>query len=197
MKNLLIFVLGAVLLCACTQSNKSADKLPTVPKMQKYENEYFSIRYPSNWECQEDVNNMCDTLPAFSKGLLATFWNPDPSLPYLVVSVQKSAMFHVFKTPEEWRDLSVQLKQFSKEYIATIDAYMLDSLDFEPYPAAMAGFIVKPEDGDTLVHVQIVVMVDSDVYYLNNTFDYHSDGKLEEFGDVILSSIEFKKKPRH
>ncbi len=68
---------------------------------------------------------------------------------------------------------------------------MLDSLCFGSYPAAMAGFVVALESGDTLIHKQMVVMVDKDLYYLNNTFNWYDDGHLEQLGDSILSTVRF------
>lgn len=61
------------------------------------------------------------------------------------------------------------------------------------YPAAMAGFVVALESGDTLIHKQMVVRLDKDLYYLNNTFDWHDDGSLELLGDSIISTIRFHK----
>ena len=69
-----------------------------------------------------------------------------------IASLNKGAISSKgFETPEEWRDLSVQLKQFSPEYIGTVDNLMLDSIQFGPYPAAMAGFVVITEVGDTAI----------------------------------------------
>lgn len=65
-------------------------------------------------------------------------------------------MFECFSAPKEWRDLSVQLKQFDDSYIGTVESYMLDSLQFGPYPAALAGFVVV-QDNDTIIHKQLVM----------------------------------------
>lgn len=132
---------------------------------------------------------MCDTVPAMSKGIRVTLFNNDPNTPWHTVIIQKSAMFECFKTPEEWRDASVQFKQFDDQYIGTVDSYMLDSLNFGPYPAAMAGFVVTTDEGDTLIHKQMIIMDGKDLYYLNNTFDWNDDGTLEKKGDSILSSF--------
>lgn len=132
---------------------------------------------------------MCDTIPAMSKGIRVTLFNNNPNTPWHTVMVQKSAMFECFKTPEEWRDASVQFKQFDDQYIGTVDSYMLDSLNFGPYPAAMAGFVVATDEGDTLIHKQMIIMDGKDLYYLNNTFDWNDDGTLKKKGDSILSSF--------
>ncbi len=194
MKNCLVFLFLGIFLYACSPSKKTEEenKRPN-SEMIKYNNEFFSLMYPSNWEFDEEVNNMNDTIPAMSKGIRSTFYSNNPYSPWHTVMVQKSAMFECFKTPEEWRDASIQFKQFDNQYIGTVDSYMLDSLKFGPYPAAMAGFVVALESGDTLIHKQMVIMVDKDLYYLNNTFDWHDDGSLELLGDSILSTIRFSK----
>ena len=78
------------------------------------------------------------------------------------------------------------------KYIGTVDNLMLDSIQFGPYPAAMAGFVVITEDGDTLIHKQMVVMDGHDLYYLNNSYDWNDDGTLQKKGDSILSTFRIK-----
>jgi hypothetical protein len=102
-------------------------------------------------------------------------------------------MFDCFNTPEEWRDLSTELKQFDDNYIGTVDEYMLDSLQFGNLPAAMEGFAFLADDGDAVVvQKQLVVMVGKEVYYLNNIFDMNDDGTMESAGDAILKTVRFK-----
>lgn len=192
MKKYFVIVMLGIFLYACSSSEKSGNNEKKSPEMIEYHNEFFSLKYPSNWEYDEEINNMSDTIPAMSKGIRSTFYSNNPYSPWHTVMVQKSAMFECFKTPEEWRDASIQFKQFDDQYIGTVDSYMLDSLKFGPYPAAMAGFVVALESGDTLIHKQMVVMVDKDLYYLNNTFDWHDDGTLELLGDSILSTVRFQ-----
>ena len=192
MKKLLTTILIGIGICACTTNkNRSNSQADIIPQMIQYSNEFFSLKYPSNWKYDEDVNHMSNTIPAMSKGIRITLYSANPYSSYHIVMVQKSAMVECFKTPEEWRAMSVVLKQFDKQYIGTVDNYMLDSLCFGSYPAAMAGFVVVLETGDTLIHKQMVVMVDKDLYYLNNSFNWHDDGTLEQLGDSILSTIRF------
>lgn len=193
MKKSLVLIIAGLFLCACSSEKKKDNKSWNTLTMQEYSNEFFSLMYPSNWEYEEEINNINDTIPAMSKGIRSTFYSSNSYSPWHTVMVQKSAMFECFKTPEEWRDASVQFKQFDDQYIGTVDSYMQDSLSFGPYPAAMAGFVVALESGDTLIHKQMVVMVDKDLYYLNNTFDWHDDGSLELLGDSILSTVRFNK----
>lgn len=192
MKKYLLLSLIAVVLTACGSNDKMSKESSHEDKT--YANEFFSMQYPYNWEVEEEINNMADTIPALSKGLRATFSNSNPYAPSHTVMVQKSTMSECFKTPEEWRDLSVELKQFQPEYIGQVENFMLDSLQFGPYPAAMAGFVVVTEGGDTVIHKQMVVMDGHDLYYLNNIFDRSDDGTLQKKGDAILSTFRINSK---
>ena len=53
-----------------------------------------------------------------------------------------------------------------------------------------AGFVVD-RDGDTLIHKQLVAMVDDDVYYLSNSYNWNDDGTLQHLGDSIICTIKF------
>jgi hypothetical protein len=57
----------------------------------------------------------------------------------------------------------------------------------------MTGYIVDAEQGDTVIHKQILVLVDDEVFYINNTFDWNDDGTLEHLGDSLISTVSFKK----
>lgn len=180
----------SILVLACSSSEKAGGKATETPESKVYKNEYFSLQYPSNWINEDEITNP-DTIPSMSKGLRSTFYNP--YIPLHSVMVQKSGLPEIFQTPEEWRDASIEFKQFDPEYVGTVDKYMQDSIKFGPYPAAMAGFVVALESGDTLIHKQLVVMVGKDLYYLNNTFESADNGAQEQLGDSILSTIKFRK----
>lgn len=192
MRTISIISVIFLILSACSSSVKN-ESTPSIVKPQTYANEFFSIEYPGNWKVYEEVNNINDSNEAFSKGIRATFFNPASTWP--TVAVQKSAMFNYFSTPEEWRDLSVQLKQFDDSYIGTVESYMLDSLQFGPYPAALAGFVVV-QGHDTIIHKQLVIMDGKDVYYLSNCFPWNDDGALQLKGDAILTSFRTKNEIR-
>ncbi len=192
-KTLLSFVTALVAIVSCTTKINSRHIPPQV-KENEYKNEFFSVTYPSNWVYDVEVNDMSDSIPAMRNGIRVYLTSSNPNDPWQVVVVQKSAMFDVFKTPEEWRDASIQFKQFDKSYIGTVESYMLDSLSFGQWPAAMAGFVAVNETGDTIIHKQMVVMVGMQVYYLNNSFPWHTDSSIELRGDRILESVRFTSK---
>ena len=191
MKNLLFLILSIIIFTSCNNKSHSQAKEPEELSFNNYSNEYFSIEYPVDWEYEEEINSDYDTIPGMSTGIRTTFYPKDLNAPFQTICVQKSSMFHVFSTPEEWRDLSVEMKNFNDEYIGTVESMMLDSIKFGPYPAAMAGFVVEL-GGDTIIHKQMVVVVDEDVYYLNNSFDWNDKGTLQKFGDAILATVRFK-----
>jgi hypothetical protein len=195
-KILAILPLLVVLLSVCssctTKKGKDADAQGSLPDEKTYENEFFSIKFPYKWDYEEEVNDAYDTIPTMSKGVRVTLYSTNPYAAWHTVMVQKSAMYQCFDTPEEWRDASIALKQADDQYIAVIDEFVQDSLKFGKYPAAMAGFGVVTESGDTVIQKQMVVMVGKELYYLNNSFDWKDDGTLEQIGDSILATVRFK-----
>ena len=195
MKKSLVLAAAGLILGACASEKPKEHKSQDANGMDVYANEYFSIKYPSDWEYEEEISEANDTLPVITEGIRATFYSSNPTLPWHTVMIQKSAMpAEALATPEEWRDMSVGLKKFDDQYLGYLDEYMQDSIKFGQYPAAMAGFVVATEEGDTLVQKQTIVKVGETIYYLNNTYDWNDDGTLESLGDSILSTIRFKGK---
>ena len=109
MRKILLVILTSIILSACSTKDNGSERKTNEPKV--YSNEFFSLEYPSDWDYEEEINDMADTIPAMSKGIRATFYKNNPYAPFHTVMVQKSTMFECFETPEEWRDLSVQMKQ--------------------------------------------------------------------------------------
>ncbi len=187
MKKLLFIAITIAAISACT--NKTSVTTNHTQETEKvYQNEYFSINYPSSWSYDVEENEISDTIPGLRKGIKV---NISPWYQWQVVSVQKSAMFDVFETPEQWRDFSIEMKKFDDSYIAVVDSYVVDSLSFGDWPAAMAGFIAINELNDTIFHKQLVVMVNKQLYYLNNSFLWNAEQAIEQRGDAILSSVRF------
>ncbi|MDE6009087.1 MAG: hypothetical protein K2G90_07755 [Muribaculaceae bacterium] len=191
LKKILSVCIGLAL-CACSASSQKGKEANDSSNEKAYRNEFFSMKYPADWMVEEDINDMCDTIPVMEKGVRAMFYDPQPSTPFHVLAVQKSALSKLFDTPEEWRDLSIALKKYDDQYIAIIEEMTTDSIKFDKYPAASAGFVAVNEGGDTIIHKQWVVMVDSQLYYLNNSFPLNDDGTLEKKGDDILSTLKFR-----
>lgn len=188
-KSVFLGLASSLMIASCVSANGNT---PENEPLADYTCEFFSMKYPAGWEYTEEVNNMCDTIPAFFKGFRVMFYNPDPMAPFHVITVQKSTMFKLFETPEEWRDLSMELKEYDPQYLGYVEELVVDSLSFNNFPAAQAGFAVATETGDTIIHKQIVVMTDNGLYYLNNSFDWNDDGTLRENGDKILSTIQLQ-----
>ena len=178
---------------SCSSANSKKEEKRKENTQLVYENEFFSIVYPSDWEYQEEINDEYENNPSMSKGIRVTLFPKNQKTKWPVVMVQKSAMAGLYSTPEEARDASVTLKQFDKQYIGTVDKYMQDSLQFGPNPAAMAGFIYVTEEGDTIINRQLIVVTnDKETYYLNDSFDWNDDGTLEKQGAKILATFRIK-----
>lgn len=196
MRNITNFAIIAfmALICISCSASKALEKEGNTDSVKVYTNEFFSMAYPGSWVYEEEINDMADTVPALSKGVRVTFYDPNPGVPYLTIAIQKSALTGWFETPEEWRDLSVELKNLDPEYLAPNVAIKKDSIMIGQYPAALAFFMVVPQNGDTLFHKQIVLMDGKDVYYLNNTFESNDSicCELQELGDIILSTFRIK-----
>ncbi len=166
-----------------------------------YSNEFFSIEYPPDWHIwQEDVQEVPDTLPdddrLFSQGFRLGLSRDMASSSYECIVVQKSAMgefmFEELPAPENWRDFSIFNSQFDESCIDLVEDYYQDSISFGSFPAAMVGLVIAPEEGETFIQKQTVVIVDNKVlYYLNNQF-LPGDEEEEHVGDSILATIRFK-----
>lgn len=196
MNKIVALIIGASLLCSCGHKQKPTNKESDDLSLLKYENEFFTMMYPGDWEYEEEVNNACDTIPGLSKGIGVELYSTNPEWPMQIVRVQKSAMPYQNLSPEELRDLSISLKQEDNRYLMIVDECVMDNFKFGEYPAASVGFLVETERGDTIIHKQIVVKVDDDVYYLHNSFDWN-ELDIQEVGDAILSTVRFKSSKQH
>ncbi len=190
-----------LLLCVAVAGCSSNQAQAGDDEWQTYSNEFFSIEYPSNWHIwQEDVQEIPDSIPnddrLFSQGIRLGLSSDLASSAYECVIVQKSFvgefMFEELPAPENWRDMSIFSSQFDDSYIDIVEDYYRDSISFGSSPAAMVGYVVAPEEGDTFILKQTVVIVDKKVlYYLNNQF-LPGDVEAERVGDSILATIRFK-----
>ncbi len=196
MISVVLLICAAVAGCSSNQAKGGDDE------WQTYSNEFFSIDYPPNWHIwQEDVQEVPDSIPdddrLFSQGIRLGLSSDLASSSYECVIVQKSTMGelmleNVSVAPEDWRDFSIFNSQFDDSCIDIVDDYYQDSITFGSFPAAMVGYVVAPEEGETFIQKQTVVVVDKKVlYYLNNQF-LPGDEEEELMGDSILATIRFK-----
>lgn len=174
--------------CASKQPNKPADK----NKWLKYENAYFTVEYPSYMRIDESVNDDYDTLPMMSPGIDVHIFDPGALSATTEVFIRKSVMPDFLDSPEEWRDYTCQLKQLDPQYLGVIPELYLDTLDVDGHPAAMVGFLVSPEPGDTFIQQQCIVTVDGSLYYINNQYPVRGGQRYRDINDSIISSIRFK-----
>lgn len=182
---------------ACASSteaspNKSGTSSPVVTQSNwnTYQNKYFSVQYPNTWYCEEEIKDMSSTAPLMGEYVSVNFYRKDKNAPRHIVSVKKSSIpADMFPTVELWRDQSIAAKMDDDSYIAVLDK--TDNLKVQGYPAASVIFALVL-DGDTLLHDQTVVSDGSDIYYLNNTFEYNN---MESGYDamLILETVEFNR----
>lgn len=199
MKRIPLFIIGLMLLCAIGCGGKSANKSGVngadnssafmTDSFRHFENEAIAFDYPSNMMAEEEVNNMSDTVEGLKKGFDVSVYRMEMPVSFRFV---KSAMFDVFTTPEEWRDLSIQLKETSDEnYIGYIETQ--DSLLFCGSPAASVTFAFKGEQGDTLVQHQLVVLrKNNDLFYLNSIAPNYLYDETRALADTVFHSFKFK-----
>ena len=196
MKHLPLFLISLILLCVfgCGRTDKNNNIVSNSPsfiqeRLKHYENDYFSFDYPYDMTIEEEINHISDTINGLKKGLSITLYHNNLPIQFLFV---KSAMYDVFDTPEQWRDLSIQLKEIAdSNYIGYYDVE--DSLYFNDTPAASVTFAFKGEHGDTLVQHQMVVLrKNKDLFFLNYiapTYLYNGEG---EAPITIFDSFQFK-----
>ena len=199
MKRIPLFIIGLILLgaigCGGKGTTKNRDKDLNRPSafmtdsFKHFENEAIAFDYPSNMFVEEEVNNMSDTVEGLKKGFDVSVYRMDMPVRFRFV---KSAMFDVFTTPEEWRDLSIQLKETSDEnYIGDIETQ--DSLLFCGSPAASVTFAFKGEQGDTLVQHQLAVLrKNNDLFYLNSIAPNYLYDEVQALADTVFHSFKFK-----
>lgn len=214
--SILPMIVSVLFLIGCNSlSKKSEDnKIST----KTYENEFFSLEYPSNLTCHEEVNNDYVENPHMQAGYKVTIVDPSGK-DKTRVEIVKSVIANLHMTAEQMRDLSVLLKEQQQSEdsdgfaVADTIAYIggkpiereeefsfikttgvLDSLTFGQYPAAMSFSKLRHnESGDTVNAFQMVVLVDTVIYYLNGIVPENDDGTIEKKEHSILESIKFKK----
>lgn len=191
MKHLTIPMLLVILaLFGCKNSTKPM--LPETNEPQQFENEYLSFTYPSDWEIAEEGNDLQDSTVLFKEGFSLLVAHPDnmsTGLP--AVYIVKSSTFDLFETPEEWRDASIQFKQFEEDYYEVEG--IIDSIYIADEPAALVIFKRVAENSqDTVIQIQHVILRENkDLYYINSQFA-PSDSIGAEIGLNIITSLQFK-----
>lgn len=193
-----IFLISLILLCVFGCGNNTTKKSINgidnatsfvTDSFKHYENDYFRFDYPYNMTYEEEVNNISDSIEGLKEGISITLYTIDSPIHFRFV---KSAMFNVFDSPEQWRDLSIQLKERADS--SYIGLYGLqDSLYFNDSPAASVTFAIKGEHGDTLVQYQLVVLRENkDLFYLNYIAPTDLFNPAHEVADTVFNSFQFK-----
>lgn len=199
MKHIPLFIIGLILLCAVGCGSKDATKNNAkdlnrssafmTDSFKHFENDLFSFDYPSNMFIEEEVNNMSDSIEGLKTGVDVSVYRMDIPVSFRFV---KSAMVDAFTSPEEWRDLSIQLKETTdNNYIGYIETQ--DSLWFCGSPAASVTLAFNGEQGDTLVQYQLVVLRENnDLFYLNCIAPNYLYDETQALADTVFHTFKFK-----
>ena len=106
MRKFLLVLLIGIVLSACNTKEKRSERKTNEPKV--YSNEFFSLEYPSDWDYEEEINDMADTIPAMSKGIRATFYKNNPYAPFHTVMVQKKILLVRKRNMNLWKKLIIK-----------------------------------------------------------------------------------------
>lgn len=193
MKKLPLLFIAILCLVACSNKHSQDSKKQSSIDWKHYSCEWFDFDYPSYFQTDEVRNEISDTIPGLKAGGEVTLYGD--ALPYRIRLV-KSSLFDVFATPEQWRDLSMELKHYDNPndkmtYLGVYDTK--DSLYFQGHPAASVHYAAL-ENGDTLVHYQLVVLKQpaKDLYYLNYMAPVAQFYKYWETADSVFNTIKLK-----
>lgn len=204
----LLLLLGSVILSiACANGKQSG--ISTKPSIyvglnNQYQNEYFTIDYPSgyivdaNFNCppadMEELAKMdadsIAAMPMNELNIIPTTENVEWRLPEVYIVLSR----HKLDSPiRMFIDLSIYAKtQPNANNLPLIGYSDVDSISFAGFPALEIEFAYKGESGDTLVQHQIIVQKpDYTLYYINNKYN-RSYPKSYEEGEKIISSFKFK-----
>lgn len=187
----LLFIISV---CLVTCSNKSASYTKSKSTRWKhYSCAWFDFDYPPYLQTDEIRNEISDTIPGLKAGGEVTLYGE--YIPYCIRLV-KSSMFDAFETPEQWRNLSIETKKYGNPHtnMSYLGVYeTADSLSFKGHPAASVYF-ANLENGDTIVHYQLVVLKQStkDLYYLNYLAPVSEFDNYWETADSIFNTLKLK-----
>lgn len=209
MKKLPFVILVSLLFVACSSKKVDKDKDYEDPlEFSTYDNEYYTVEYPSHWEVSENISDKAQGLEQYEGNDKMTLQQHEVDLlSYDGVNIHiVKSNFHFDLPVEDYADMSVLSKGFADagEYQDDIDQILQsnpnkyldfwrnDSISFAGRRAVLQAFEFINENNDTLVQKQIVVQNGKgDTFFVNSTF-FSGDEAAEELGDIILDSFKLK-----
>lgn len=208
MKKITLFLIPCMLLLffACTNSKQTDTpaKDSNYPALNcRYQNEYFSIDYPSGYEAYanfqtqpadgEDLKNMDSAAtmdrPMNSLDIVPKKDTADWILPEVSIILSRNKLEVPIRA---FMNVSIYMNGQPQDGLEPIGYSDIDSLCFAGYPALKVSLVYKSESGDTIVKCQTIVQKpDFSLYYLNNQYNY-SHPETRDLGERILSTFKFK-----
>ena len=168
---LVVIVLACAIVPSC-HSKKANKKTASEISWRTFENEYFSIQYPSNYVVEGEFPVGADNLEMVrSDSTLATVTNEIDIIP--IYPSNETPWLHIvlsrFKIQLPIRDFmqnSIAFNQMGK--VKVLVGSPVDSSSFAGMPSLAVTLVHPLENGDTLVQRQIIVQLpDYELYYIN------------------------------
>ena len=209
MKKIPYLLVAFVCLVACSnkQANSSSSQDDTI-EFSSYENEFYSLEYPSHCNVEEDIRDKTDGFEQYEGNDKMTLQKHEVDL-----LNEDGVSFHIvrsnfhFDLPvDEYANVSILSKGLADagQYQEAIDYnrqkdpneylgyWRNDSIGFSGRRAVLLAFEVVTENNDTLIQKQIVVQNNhGDTFYINSTF-HKGDELAEAIGDEIFDSFVIK-----
>jgi hypothetical protein len=172
---------------------------------KKYENEYYSLTVPNDWEITESIYDRRPGLEKFTPNEMMTLSQHEVCFEGDNVLVKIVKSNYKFDKPIEfYAGLSVLSKGLmdAGEYNGVIEQItekqpyrythyeQLDSMQISGREAIALLFLIVQDNEEELAQLQYVVKNDNrDVFYVNATF---GSEKGYDLGDIILKSFKLK-----
>lgn len=192
MKKYLLLCAAFLTACSQTPAEVPSEKMAAPDGLGLYENDLYSVRYPSGWTVKEEISGTGGP----STGIKTGIYNLSADIPacpdeMIQVSIVTgywwdAGLFNDFddmvKSEENYNGMDRTLGKWSGELIKTTiggkDAYQVDHLGWE----------VACEGKDYIVETD-----SSDGHYMTIQISAGEAAINDEIVSDILSSIEFKK----
>lgn len=181
-----------------------------------YENEFYSLEYPEDWTCEEDIRDKMEGYEAYTGNEKMTLQHHEVCIigpTGLGCSIVRSN-FHFDSSVEEYANMSIWSKglenydhyqryqeyqqnlvetQIAETKMKYIDYWRKDSVEFAGQKAVMLAFEIERQDTfQKIIQIQYIVQnTKGDTFYVNSSF-YDGDKESEYIGYLILHSFTLK-----
>lgn len=195
---LFIFLMVICVLFSCN-SKRETKNISSEGKWHTFENEYFSIKYPSDYVVEGDFEVGADNLQSYTRDTTTVAAtneidicpsNPAKDKPWLHLVLSR---FKIQLPLRDFMQNSIAFKGMGNEEVYQCSD--IDSTSFAGLPALSVTFSYPQGFGDTLVQRQTIVQLpDYKLYYINiNCYSgiVHNSQKLAPVFKM-LETMKFK-----